>query len=133
MQFGERPSVTTRRDRVASEQKRVDRAPLPRGSRTADEALLQREFERPQFLQTDPWRVFRIMSEFVEGFETLAGLPPAVSVFGSARTTPDDPYYHLAEQLGRKLAQAGFAVTTGGAPDLMEAANKEASDGGGIR
>src|SRR3990172_2672124 len=72
----------------------------------------------------ETWRVFRIMWEFVEGFETMSRVPPAVSVFGSARSRPDDPYYAMAERLGRELVQQGFAVITGGGPGLMEAAKK---------
>ncbi len=83
------------------------------------------------WLHTDPWRVLRIQAEFVEGFGALAELGPAVSVFGSARTTPEDPYYAKAEQLGRELTEAGFAVITGGGPGTMEAANKGAAQAGG--
>src|SRR5579872_4749814 len=110
----------------------LERRTQPHGSRTSDESLLQREFERPEFLQTDPWRVFRIMSEFIEGFGTLAGLPRAVTIFGSARTVPDDPEYGRAEELGRLLASKGYAVITGGGPGIMEAANKGAFEAGGI-
>src|ERR687890_371298 len=85
-----------------------------------------------QFVHTDPWRVLRIQSEFVEGFGALATLGPAVSVFGSARIGPDDPAYALAEDVGRRLAEADFAVITGGGPGLMEAANKGAHEAGGL-
>lgn len=101
-------------------------------ARTADEALLERRFERPEFFHTDPWRLFRIMSEFFSGFDTLAGLPPAVTVFGSARTTPDSPYFQHAQQLGASLVEAGFAVMTGGGPGIMEAANKGAFTANGV-
>src|SRR3954467_15724690 len=80
----------------------------------------------------DSWRIFRIMAEFVEGFESLAGIGPAVTMFGSARTRPDDPYYKAAEDTARRLAKAGFAVITGGGPGLMEAANKGAFEAGGM-
>ena len=79
----------------------------------------------------DTWRVFRIMSEFVEGFERLGQCGPSVSVFGSARTKPGTPYYELGVTVGRKLAERGFAVITGGGPGIMEAANKGAQEAGG--
>jgi uncharacterized protein (TIGR00730 family) len=82
-------------------------------------------------VHTDPWRVLRIQSEFVEGFGALAELGPAVSVFGSARTKPDDAVYALAEKVGTALVEAGYAVITGGGPGAMEAANKGACDAGG--
>jgi uncharacterized protein (TIGR00730 family) len=82
-------------------------------------------------LRHESWRVFRIMSEFVESFETLARLGPAVSVFGSARTEPDRPAYQQAERCARLLSDAGFAVITGGGPGIMEAANKGAFEAGG--
>ncbi len=72
----------------------------------------------------ESWRIFRIMAEFVEGFEVMASVGPAVSLFGSARTRPTDPYYHAAEQTARLLAKAGFGVITGGGPGIMEAGNK---------
>lgn len=99
---------------------------------TEDERLLQRdEVEEAEFLHTDPWRVFRIMGEFVEGFDTLADLGPAVSMFGSARVAPDDPWYAAAEETGRLFVEEGFAVITGGGPGIMEAANKGATEAGG--
>ncbi|HOJ52424.1 MAG TPA: TIGR00730 family Rossman fold protein [Syntrophales bacterium] len=79
----------------------------------------------------ESWRIFRIMAEFVDAIETLSEVGKAVSIFGSARVTPEDPYYQKAELLGRYLAQAGFAVITGGGPGIMEAANKGASEAGG--
>ncbi|MEZ5115173.1 MAG: TIGR00730 family Rossman fold protein [Candidatus Nanopelagicales bacterium] len=84
------------------------------------------------WIHTDPWRVLRIQAEFVEGFGALAELGPAVSVFGSARTPRDDPEYALAERMGRALAEAGFAVVTGGGPGVMEAANRGAWNAGGV-
>ncbi len=80
----------------------------------------------------DLWRVFRIMGEFVEGFETLSKLGPCVSVYGSARTAPDHPDYALAEAVGRAVVGAGFGVITGGGPGVMEAANKGAYEAGGL-
>ncbi len=79
----------------------------------------------------ESWRVFRIMSEFVEAFDTLSHIGPAVTVFGSARTAPTDKYYQAAVDCGAKLVQKGFAVITGGGPGIMEAANKGAQDAGG--
>ena len=79
----------------------------------------------------DPWRIFRIMSEFVEGFEAMSTIGPAVSVFGSARTKRNDPYYAMARKLGKMLAKANLAVITGGGPGIMEAANRGASEAGG--
>ncbi|WP_370247233.1 TIGR00730 family Rossman fold protein [Nocardioides sp.] len=81
---------------------------------------------------SDHWRVLRIQAEFVEGFDALADLGPAIGVFGSARTAPEDPFYARAEAVGRGLAEAGFAVITGGGPGVMEAANKGASLAGGL-
>jgi uncharacterized protein (TIGR00730 family) len=79
----------------------------------------------------DLWRIFHIMAEFTEGFEELASVGPAVSIFGSARTPPDHPHYRLADTTARKLAQAGFAIITGGGSGIMEAANKGAAQAGG--
>ncbi|HVC28488.1 MAG TPA: TIGR00730 family Rossman fold protein [Gammaproteobacteria bacterium] len=77
----------------------------------------------------ESWKILRMMSEFVQGFEQLASIRPSVSIFGSARSTPEHPYYMLAEQIGRVLSDAGFTVVTGGGPGLMEAANKGACAG----
>src|SRR6187455_3328231 len=84
------------------------------------------------WVHTDPWRVLRIQSEFVEGFGALAELGRAVSVFGSARVHVDDPEYALGMQVGRLLAEAGYAVITGGGPGAMEAANCGACEAGGV-
>jgi uncharacterized protein (TIGR00730 family) len=85
----------------------------------------------PDLANTDSWRIFRIMSEFVEGFETLAPVGHAVTIFGSARTRPDDRYYKEAEETARLFARSKFAVITGGGPGIMEAANKGAFEAGG--
>ena len=97
---------------------------------TTDQRLLD-SAGPTDWLHTDPWRVLRIQSEFVEGFGLLAELGPAVSVFGSARTTSEHPDYQQARQLGVALANAGYAVITGGGPGAMEAANRGASEAGG--
>ncbi|MGH9933422.1 MAG: TIGR00730 family Rossman fold protein [Pyrinomonadaceae bacterium] len=98
---------------------------------TQDEQLL--ESPGPdEFTHTDTWRVFRIMGEFVEGFDELATLTRGVSIFGSARTSNDDPYYKAAEETAALLARVGFAVITGGGPGIMEAANKGAFEAGGL-
>lgn len=98
---------------------------------TADQRLLDSR-TRQDWKTRDGWRALRILSEFVEGFDTLAELPPAVSVFGSARSAPDSPECRMAERLGAALARAGYAVITGGGPGVMEAANKGAAEAGGL-
>ncbi len=98
---------------------------------TTDQRLLDTRGPS-DWVHTDPWRVLRIQSEFVEGFGLLAELPAAVSVFGSARTREDDRDYLAAQRLGAVLARAGYAVITGGGPGIMEAVNRGASEAGGI-
>ena len=103
----------------------------PRPGSTQDEQLL--ESPRPdEFTHTDPWRVFRIMGEFVEGFDELATLTRGVSIFGSARSKPGDPDYVAAQETAALLAADGFAVITGGGPGIMEAANRGAFEAGGL-
>ncbi|MFF8783853.1 TIGR00730 family Rossman fold protein [Streptomyces sp. NPDC015125] len=97
---------------------------------TTDQRLLDSEGPS-EWVHTDPWRVMRIQSEFVEGFGALAELGPAVSVFGSARTPRDSKEYDAGVRIGRALVDAGFAVITGGGPGAMEAANKGANEAGG--
>ena len=97
---------------------------------TADQRLLDRRGPS-DWVHTDPWRVLRIQSEFVEGFGALAEIPPAVTVWGSARTPRDHPEYALGRDLGAALAGAGYAVITGGGPGLMEAVNRGACEAGG--
>src|SRR5919198_712307 len=97
---------------------------------TEDSFLLERR--DPSFIETDPWRVLRILSEFVEGFDALAAIPPAVSVFGSARPASTDPFYDAARSVGAELAGAGLAVITGGGPGVMEAANRGCREAGGL-
>ena len=103
----------------------------PHGKATEDERLLRRP-QRPAFLDTDTWRALRILSEFVDGFDALAEIGPAVTVFGSARLGPDEPAYELARTIGRLLAEAGYAVITGGGPGAMEAANRGCQEAGGL-
>jgi uncharacterized protein (TIGR00730 family) len=98
---------------------------------TADPRLLDSRL-RHEWKTKDAWRALRILSEFVEGFDSLADLPQAVSVFGSARSKPDSPECELAERVGAALAEAGYAVITGGGPGVMEAANKGATEAGGL-
>nr|WP_255633026.1 TIGR00730 family Rossman fold protein [Demequina sp. TTPB684] len=100
-------------------------------STTTSGHLLQNQ-DTPDWVHGDPWRVLRIQSEFVEGFGALAELGPAISVFGSARSKPGDSEYAIAEQIGAKLVEAGFACITGGGPGVMEAANKGAAEAGGV-
>ena len=98
---------------------------------TEDESLLKPS-PRPDFLDSDPWRSLRILSEFVEGFDALATVGPAVSVFGSARTPRSHRNYKSARRLGAGLAKAGYAVITGGGPGIMEAANRGCHEAGGL-
>ena len=123
---------TVRRGRVAMRPGTEQRLSGKEEGRTEDEKLLAGAHDRPAFLDTDPWRALRILSEFVEGFEALAGVGPAVSVFGSARTPPGSEQYELARRIGEALANAGFAVITGGGPGAMEAANRGAHEAGGL-
>jgi uncharacterized protein (TIGR00730 family) len=98
---------------------------------TEDQKLLQQPGPRIDFTRTDPWRVLRIMGEVIEGFDTLASIDKAVTIFGSARIGPDDPHYQAAVETARLLAEAGFAIITGAGPGIMEAGNKGAQLGGG--
>lgn len=116
-----------RRDR--SESKQHARSGRP----TEDERLLQAPVPPPEeFVHTDPWRVLRIMGEFVTGFDELADLGPAVTVFGSARTEPDDDMYQKAVETTRKLGEAGFSIITGGGSGIMEAGNRGAKEAGAV-
>lgn len=90
------------------------------------------KYELDDFRNLDPWRIFRIMAEFVDGFESMARIDNGVSVFGSARTLPDDRYYQMAVELGRELATEGYTVITGGGPGIMEAANRGAREANGL-
>lgn len=108
---------------------RLRRSRIP--ASTTDQRLLDSRGPA-DWVHTDPWRVLRIQSEFVEGFGALSELGPAVAVFGSARTKPDDPMYETAREVAEKLCGRGYAVITGGGPGAMEAANRGASECGGV-
>jgi uncharacterized protein (TIGR00730 family) len=97
---------------------------------TDDEVLLRSPEPEDEYKTSDSWRVFRIMGEFVNGFDELATVTRGVSIFGSARTQETDPYYEAARELTRQLGEAGFQIITGGGPGIMEAANRGASDAG---
>lgn len=106
-----------------------------RSRQTEDERFLRRTPEPPEASPASPvaqesWRVFRIMGEFVEGFEELADLGQCVTIFGSARTKPEDPYYQACVETARLLGEAGLSIITGGGPGMMEAANKGAQEAG---
>jgi hypothetical protein len=104
----------------------------PEGRRATQDEQLLKTPSPDEFTRSDTWRVFRIMGEFVEGFDELAATTRGVSVFGSARTPPTHPYYRMAQETGALLAAAGFTVITGGGPGIMEAANRGAFEAGGV-
>jgi hypothetical protein len=109
----------------------IDRS-VRRGRPQDDELLLASPPREPEWTRSDPWRVLRIMGEIVEGFDALAGICPAVTIFGSARTPETDPAYTAARQTARRLAESGFAIITGGGPGIMAAANRGACEGGAV-
>ena len=120
------PDRSTGATRVIDDAIRSDVGPI-----TEDQKLLQTPSDTKDFTRTDPWRVLRIMGEFIEGFDNLADVRKGVTIFGSARTHPEDPQYKAAEETARLLAEAGFAIITGAGPGIMEAANRGARQGGG--
>lgn len=99
---------------------------------TEDEKFLQHRADPTDFTRQDTWRVMRIMSEFIEGFDNLADITKGVTIFGSARTDPQDPQYLAAQETARILAEKGFAIITGAGPGIMEAANRGAHEAGGV-
>jgi uncharacterized protein (TIGR00730 family) len=115
-----------------AERRRAGRLVVPQQQAPADRVLLERSAIEELSHHADPWRVLRILSEFVEGFDALNEVGPAVTVFGSARANPDDPYYIAGTKLGAALANRGFAVITGGGPGIMEAVNKGCHEAGGL-
>ncbi len=115
-----------------SDHRRAGRLVVPAKQAPADKALLERNAIEELSHHADPWRVLRILSEFVEGFDALGEVGPAVTVFGSARSKPNDPYYKAGIALGAALARRGFAVITGGGPGIMEAVNRGCHEAGGL-
>ncbi len=115
-----------------SDRRRAGRLLVPAARIPADRALLEPTPAQEAFLHSDPWRVLRIVSEFVEGFDALAEIGPAVTVFGSARVGPRAAIYKAARLTGEALARRGLAVITGGGPGIMEAANRGCREGGGL-
>jgi len=93
--------------------------------------MVEKQYIIGDFTTQDTWRVFRIMAEFVEGFETLADISPAVTIFGSSRARPEDEDYQYTLRIARMLVENGFGVITGGGPGIMEAANRGAAEAGG--
>jgi uncharacterized protein (TIGR00730 family) len=124
MDEAERPGIADRR--------RAGRLVVPSEHAPADRALLERSAIEELSHHADPWRVLRILSEFVEGFDALNEVGPAITVFGSARSRPNDPYYIAGRELGGALARRGFAVITGGGPGIMEAVNRGCHEAGGL-
>src|SRR2546421_1460580 len=118
--------------REVSDRRRAGRLVVPTEQAPADRTLLERSAIEELSHHADPWRVLRILSEFVEGFDALNEVGPAVTVFGSARAKPDDPYYAAGRALGAALAHRGFAVITGGGPGIMEAVNRGCHEAGGL-
>lgn len=94
-----------------------------------NESLKQRSWH--EIRSNDSWVIFKVMAEFVNGYETMARIGPCVSIFGSARTKPEDKYYQLADRIAEKITRAGYGIITGGGPGIMEAGNKGAATGGG--
>src|SRR5213592_1962745 len=115
-----------------AERRRAGRLVVPTRQVPADKTLLERSTIEELAHHADPWRVLRILSEFVEGFDALNDVGPAVTVFGSARTDRDDPYYAAGRALGAALAHRGFAVITGGGPGIMEAVNRGCHEASGL-
>lgn len=107
---------------------------IPSHDNSEDEHIIKQAFDVKDWNEIqsqDSWQIFKAMSEFVEGFDKLAKIGPSVSIFGSARTKPDNPYYLMAEDIAARLVQKGYGVITGGGPGIMEAGNKGAKQEGG--
>lgn len=128
---GRMPPSRMATGRAVGAARKVDEAIRSYTPVTEDEKLLQQPGPGDDFTRTDPWRVMRIMGEFIEGFDNLAPIEKGVTIFGSARTSPEDPMYRSAEEVARLLAESGFDIITGAGPGIMEAANKGAALAGG--
>jgi uncharacterized protein (TIGR00730 family) len=128
---GRTPPSRTARPRQEGPARKIDEAIRNFEPVTEDEKLLQQPAPGLDFTRTDPWRVLRIMGEFIEGFDTLASVDKGVTIFGSARVSPEDPHYRAAEKVAGLLAESGFQIITGAGPGIMEAANKGAHMAGG--
>ena len=115
-----------------AERRRAGRLIVPRERPPADRVVLERDTFEELTHHADPWRVLRIVSEFVEGFDALAEVGPAITVFGSARISNDHPLYESGRQLGGAIARRGLAVITGGGPGIMEAVNRGCKEAGGL-
>ena len=124
-------SVKPPEPKTVAEAKKVEKAP-PYWQLTDDEVLLRSPEPEDEYKTSDSWRVFRIMGEFVDGFDNLATITRGVSVFGSARTLESEPAYEAARETGRLLGEAGFEIITGGGPGIMEAANRGAFEAGAV-
>lgn len=122
---------TSRGNRVERRQREVDDSIRNTPRLAQNGAMLHGSGRGDRFTQTDPWRAMRILGEVIEGFDALAHVTKGVSIFGSARTSPDDPQYQQAREVARLLAEQGFAIITGAGPGIMEAANRGAKDAGG--
>ncbi|MEX1186079.1 MAG: TIGR00730 family Rossman fold protein [Gemmatimonadaceae bacterium] len=131
MKAGRMPPSRVEDTRQAGATRVIDEAIRDHIVETEDEKFLQHPRAEADFVKSDPWRVLRIMSEFIEGFDVLAQTEKGVAVFGSARIGPDDPQYDKAVEVSRLLAEAGFSIITGAGPGIMEAANKGARLGDG--
>ena len=128
---GRTPPSQIPQRRATDQVRHVDDAIRSDSLVTEDEKLLQQPAPGVDFTRTDPWRVLRITGEIIEGFDTLADVEKGVTIFGSARTSPEDPMYKAAEEVARLLAEAGFSIITGAGPGIMEAGNKGAHMAGG--
>jgi uncharacterized protein (TIGR00730 family) len=126
------PDVNDNKPTTISEAKQIahkEHLPIHDEEKKIREAFIDKDWNEIKI--ADSWQIFKVMSEFVEGFEKMAKIGPCVSIFGSARTSPDNPYYKMAEEIAAKLVRHGYGVITGGGPGIMEAGNKGAHSEGG--